>query len=274
MTKVQTSQINGALSYNADNVYADLKVCSSSQGLTYGATAGDGMHRIAALGVASDQSFSCGMETEEVGTGAIETPKDDLILKLTGEASVTATDLNPHLARFATGTTLEIQWQTTSVSGTVAASGGAVTGVTLEDATQAGSFSVNDVMKVPLSSGTNLYYWPAIVAGVSGATVTFKYAIPAAPADSAEIFKLLGYDIFHGGNVIHNLHALIQLDFPKGEQHILDIFKCSMTGGFTRSLGGAVKTPASMKMYGEQQDVGSLTGQIVCAATRAQFPNT
>lgn len=275
MAKNQPSAINGDLSYNADNVYADLKICDYAQNLTYASTSG--WVRGGTLSVAGDQSFSCGVDTIPVDTGAIITTKDDLVERLTGEASLVATDLNPHAARYAQGTTLDIQWDTdssTAVAGTVAAAGGAVQSITLENSTQASSFAVNDVIKVPLSTGNNIFYWPAIISQISDDTLTLKYAMPEAPADAAIIQKVFGYDLYHGGNVINNLHVLVQLDFPKGDQHILDILKCSMTGGFTRQLGGAVKTPLSLKMYGTLQDVGSLTDQVICAITRVQFPNT
>jgi len=271
MAKVQSSLINGDLTFNADIVQASLKISPKLANLAHTAT--QGWVQAAALSPAGDQSFGAKLETEEVNTGGIESTKDDLTKKITGEGSFMATDLNPWFAKYAMGTNLDIQWQTTGAAATVTGTESTTTQIVLANSTEAATFATNDVFHVPLGNSSHTYLWPGIVLAVNDDTLLLKYALPEIPATSAEVTKVTGYNMWHGGNEILNLHVMVQLDFPKGDQHILDVLSCSMTGGFTRNLGGAVKTPASLKMYGTQQDVGSAVDQVVVAVSRVTFPN-
>lgn len=272
MAQVQSRKINGDLSFNADLVYATLKVAKYSQGLAYTATSG--WNSAGTLSVAADQSFQVGVETEAVDTGTPITTKDDLVSRLTGEAQFTITDINPLSGKWSMGTTNDIIWDTsgTTWTGTVLGTTGGVNSIYVSTAT---GVSVKDVLKVPLSTSGNIFYWPGIVDNVdtTAGIITWKYPLPEAPATSAVAERVRGYDLYHGGNVLQNMAVLVQLDFPKGDQHILEIPKCSATGGFTRQLSGAVKTPMNLKMYGTLRDVGTLTDQVTCAITHVGFPN-
>lgn len=276
MAQARPRKINGELSFNADLVYASVLIAKSSQGLAYDAT--EGFRQVATLSVASDQSFNVGVETEAVDTGAIITTKDDLIQRLTGEASFQFTDMNPLAGKWSMGTTAEIQWDTsgTAWQGTIA--GTTSTSTVLQFGTgEATGLAENDVLRIPLSSGNNLNYFPGIVEAVdtTADTATLKYPIPEGqtPATSAVVDRVRGYDLYHGGNILQNMKLLVQLDFPKGDQHTLEVIKCSSTGGFTRQLSGAVKTPMNIKMYGTSQGIGTLTDQVTCAVTHVGFPN-
>lgn len=270
MALVQERQINGDLSFNADLVYGDVKVSNYSQGLAWTATSG--WVRIGACSVASDQSFQVGVETEPVETGTPITAKDDLITRLSGEGSFLITDLNPHAARTAMGTTGAIQWDTsgTTYTGTVNATTSTKQVIYVDSTTGA---AANDIIKFELSSGNNLYYYPGIVDSVGADNLTLKYPLPEIPAESSSFERVRGYDLYHGGNTLQNYKTLVQLEFPKGDQHVMEILKNSFVGGYTRQMGGAVKTPLQAKMYGVLQDVGSLTDQVTLAVTHVQFPN-
>lgn len=274
MAKIQDRRINGDLSFNADLVYCTLLVANSSLGLTYTDTTG--FVQVGTLSPAGDQSYSVGVDTEEVVTGTPETVKDDLISRLNGEASFMITDLNPHAAKYAMGTTAEIQWTT---AGVATAYANTITGSSSTKqvlyVTTADTVVENDILKIELSSGANAYYYPGIVAAkdTTANTITLKYPLPEIPVADATVELVGGYSLYHGGNTLQNLTALVQCDFPKGDQHLMEIFKCSATSGFERQMGGAVKTPITLKMYGTLKDIGSLTDQVTLAATHVQFPN-
>lgn len=268
MAKIRTSNINGDLTYNADLVYATLLVSKYSEALAYNATSG--WRKIGALSVASDQSFQVGVETEEVLTGTPITAKDDLITRLNGEANFLMTDMNPLAGKWSMGTTGDIQWDTggTAWSGTIA--GTSSTKQVLQVGTgEATGLAARDVIRVPIGND----YVPGIVDSIAGDAITLKYPLSEIPSTSAVLVRVQGYKLYHGGNVLENMAVLVQLDFPKGDQHILEIPKASATGGFTRQLSGAVKTPMKLKMYGSLDDIGSLTDQVVCAITHVGFPN-
>lgn len=272
MAKIRTSNINGNLTYSADLVYATLLVAKHSQGLAYDATTG--WNRIGALSVANDQSFSVAVESEEVLTGVPVTPKDDLITRLNGQADFVITDMNPLAGKWSMGTTADIQWDTsgTTWSGTILSTGSTVSALQLSTGNATG-LAVGDVLKVPLSSGNNVYYYPAVVDLIETDLVTLRFKLPEVPANNSVAVRVRGYDLYHGGNNLQNMSIIVQLDFPKGDQHIMEILKSSATGGFTRTLTGAVKTPFKCKMYGELKDIGSLTDQVTCAITHVGFPN-
>lgn len=272
MAQARARQINGDLTFNADLVYASLFISKSNANLAYDSTAG--WSPMGALSVASDQSFSVGMESEEVITGMPETVKDDLLRRLTGEASLLITDINPLSGKWAMGTTADIVWDTsgTTWSGTVTGTTSTKAVIYVSTATGA---NVGDVIRFTFGSGNAQYYYPGIVDAVdtTANTLTLKYALPEIPAESSVIDRVRGYTLFHGGNVLQNISTLIQLDFPKGDQHNMHIFKGSANGGFTRQFNGPVRTPFQMKMYGVLKDIGSLTDQVTCAATYVGFPN-
>lgn len=271
----RVSNINGDLQYEADIVTATLLVSKASRNLAHDATSG--WQPTGQLSVSADQSFSVGMETEPVPTGAIETDKDDLVRRLTGEASYMITDMNPLSGKWSMGTTAEIQWDTsgTTWSGTITSTNETSGTRQIIYVSTATGISPGDVLKIPLSSGADLFYWPGIVDDVDTTDhiIYLKHKMPEIPAAAGVIQRVRGYTLYHGGNVLQNMNLLTQLDFPKGDQHVLQVPKCSATGGFTRQLSGVVKTPMTIKMYGNQIDIGSLTNQVVCAMTHVTFPN-
>lgn len=274
-TKIQPRRIDGKLTFNADNVYMSALVADYNLGLNHEST--QGLIQLGTLTPAGDQNYEIGVESEEVSTGVPETAKDDLITKLTGQAELMITDMNPHAAKFAMGTQAEIQWTTAGLAATYS---NTVTGTTSTNQTlyvsTASTVVAGDIVKVQLGgTGANAYYYPGIVArkDTSANTITLKYPLPEKPVEGNTVDLVGGYTIYHGGNTLLNITAIIQCDFPKGDQHLLQIFKGSATGGFKRQMGGAVKTPFAMKMYGETQNIGSLTDQVTMAATHVQFAN-
>lgn len=272
MAKMRASNINGDLTFKADLVYATLLVAKYSQSLAYDATTG--WNKIGALSVASDQSFQVGVETEEVLTGVPITAKDDLITRLNGEASFVITDINPLAGKWSMGTTADIVWDTSGTTWSGEIFGTTSTTSVLQLSTGDGTgLAVGDVLRVELSSGNNVYYYPALVDLVNGDAVTLQYPLPEIPAASSTVTRVRGYDLYHGGNALQNMAVLVQLDFPKGDQHILEIYKASATGGFTRQLSGAVKTPLQLKMYGTLKTIGSLADQVALAVTHVGFTN-
>lgn len=273
MTQVQPRQLNGGLTYDADLVNAWLRSSKKSQGLSYTTTSGWGV--LGALGVSVDQNFKVGVETVPVENGAIITEKDMLIQRLTGEANFQMIDMNPLAGQASMGTVPDIVWDTggTAWSGTIITTGTTKTVIALSTGNATG-LAVNDVLRFTLGSGTNTYYYPGIVDAFDTTTdlVTLRYALPEIPG-TGTVTRVRGYDLFHGGNVLQHLKLLVQLDFPKGDQHIMEIKDCSSTAGYSRVLSGAVKTPMAVKMYGVLTDIGSYTDQVTCAVTHVGFPN-
>ena len=276
MDKLQERRINGDLLDKADTVYMNLFVSNQSQGLDHTSTSGK--VPVGTLTPAGDQSYQVGVESEEVVTGMPATAKDDLITALSGEASFLVTDLNPHAPKYAMGTTGEIQWNTTTgiTPWADSISGSSSTKSLLYVAALASDSLVeNDVVRVELSEGGNVFYFPGIVGATDSTakTISLKHRLPEIPVESATVVLVGGYTLHHGGNTLRTMTALVQCDFPKGDQHLMEIPSCSATGGYTRQMSGAVKTPISLKMYGTQGDIGALTDQVILARTHVQFAN-
>lgn len=273
MAKVRTAALLEPLSWDADNVSVGLYFANNSQNLAYTSTTG--WRRAGALGAPSDQSAVVTTTDEPVTGGAFNVLHDELVVGIEGTFQALVQDMNPVTQEFGQGTTLSNQYTADATSWTATVQASSTTSTIIVASGQTTGLAVGDVVRFTISTGNNAHTKTGIVDSITAATdrFTLKHALEEAPATGTTATRDSGFSQYHGGNTKRFYAAMYQLDFPKGEQHIYLIPKCTMKGGASRNFGNNVTTPLSGSMHGTSQTVGSLTGQVVCAITHATYRN-
>jgi len=184
-------------------------------------------------------------------------------------------DLNPHALEKALGTdipkevTYNATWNGGDGSLIVTATNKKLTLTTGE----AAGLAKNDMLEVQLpSKNGNTYHQYAKVIAVVDDEVTLKWKLETPPVAGATVKKVDSLIIHHGGSSLVDQTLLLQLDFPKGYQHNLLVYRAQATGGATRQLAGAVKTPMKFRMLSNFLTV-STKDYLVLASTQIKNPN-
>jgi hypothetical protein len=265
-------KLQPGLSFDAGQVVPQLFGCMASQSPTFDDTF---WQRWGQLGSPNDQSFTITANTEKITNGSPEATVDVLLMALNGELNALIQDLNPHAMQKALGTDIpmEVTYNSSWQSGNGSTVQASTTAKVINVATGHGAGLVkNDILEIAMSSGNNAYVQFGIVDSVTTDAVTLKYELEAIPPTSGTVKKVDTIIIHHGGSDVQQVALLFQLDFPKRYQHSMLTYRAQASGGVTRQLSGAVKTPSKFEMLSILKTI-SAKDYLTLASTRMKMPN-
>lgn len=260
------------LSFDAGQVVPQMFGCQASQSPTFSSAF---WQKWGQLGSPNDQSFTINVETEDVSNGSPESTVDVLLMKINGELSVLFQDLNPHTMGKALGTNIPVEttYNATWQGGTGSTVQASSTASLIKVATGHGTgLAKGDILEIAMSSGNDAYVQYGRVDSVSGDDVTLKYKLEAVPTTSGTVKKVDSVTVHHGGSDVEQVALLLQLDFPKKYQHNMLTYRGQASGGITRQLAGAIKTPAKFRMLSQLKTI-SAEDYLVLSSTQMKMPN-